>query len=331
VQQSFPKPRPTTNPYLIQLAEQLSNTDGVELRTFSWKSALRTDYDVFHVHWPENLPKGNSWLKSLGRRMFTRVLLLRLRLKRIPIVRTMHNLDRPEGRSRAEYRILDRIDKQTALVIRLNELTEVTAGTPVETIPHGHYRDWFAQYSKADRIASRLGFFGLVRRYKNVAHLVEVHAQLPAEFTLSIGGNPSSAELSTEIERARAGNDRVRLDFHFLTDAELVTIVTEAELIVLPYTEMHNSGSVLTSLSLERPVLVQDNEVNRALAAEVGAPWVQLYSGVLTPEDVISARLGIQQISPGGVPDLHLRNWGDVGPRHVEAYRRAIAVMSRAR
>jgi len=306
------------------LAAQLERTDGVDVLTFSWKSALRADYDVFHVHWPENLAKGSTPLKSLARRMFTRVLLFRLRLKRIPIVRTMHNIDRPEGRSGSEYRILDQIDRQTALVIRLNALTAVPGSLPSETIPHGHYRDWFASYPKAEAVRSRLAFFGLVRRYKNVAHLVAVHAELPSEYTLTVAGNPSTADLVSEIDASRAGNTRVELDFHFLTDAELVSVVTESELVVLPYTEMHNSGSVLTSLSLGRPVLVQDNAVNRALAEEVGGQWVQRYTGELTAEDILSATRGIRTIPPGSLPDLHLRDWTGVGRRHLDAYRRAL-------
>ena len=329
VQQSFPAPRPTTNPYIVQLAQSIADTPGVTLQTFSWRSALRADYDIFHVHWPENLPKGNSPLKSLGRRMFTRALLLRLRMKRIPIVRTLHNLERPEGRSRAEHRILDRIDRQTALVIRLNDLTPVAEGLAFETILHGHYRDWFSGYGRKDRVPGRLGFFGLVRHYKNVAHLVTVQRALPDRFTLRVAGNPSNQELVDEIEDARGGDDRVTLDFHFLTDAELAEVVSESQLIVLPYREMHNSGSVLTTLSLDRPVLVQENAVNRDLAAEVGEGWIHFYSGELTPADVVAAFDALERNPATGSPDLHLRDWTDTGARHRDAYLRAIRIAAR--
>lgn len=328
VQQSFPTPRPTTNPYLVQLGRHLGETEGLEVRNFGWRSALRADYDIFHVHWPENLAKGNSPLKSLGRRFFTRLLLFRLRMKQIPIVRTLHNVDRPEGRSRAEYRILDRIDDQTALVIRLNSSTMVDEGLPVETIVHGHYRDWFQPYRQSIAIRSRLGFFGLVRRYKNVVALVNVHAALPEEFTLRIAGQPSNEDLVREIELARKGNERVALDFHFLTDAELVEVVTQSELVVLPYTDMHNSGSVLASLSLARPVLVRDNPVNRALSQEVGAGWVHLYAGELTPQAVLDAQARIDS-SPGRpAPNLNDREWDRVGVRHLTAYRRALQTIA---
>ncbi len=329
VLQSVPRPRATTNPYVIQLLASLESVPEVTVLTFGWRTALLGKYDVFHVHWPENLPNGHSRTKSLARRILTRLLLSRLRLKRIPIVRTMHNLERPAGRSRAEYRLLDAIDARTTLAIRLNDETPIPSGLSFETIPHGHYRDWFARYVPNDAIAGHLGYFGLIRRYKNVTHLVTVATALPSNFSLRVGGNPSTAELADEIESAKGTDSRITLDFHFLSDAELVDVVTEAELVVLPYTEMHNSGSVLASLSLDRPVLVQDNTVNRELAAEVGDGWLYFYDGELRADDIVAAHTVIASRSPAARPDLRLREWNEVGVRHVAAYRRARGLLGR--
>ena len=52
VQQSFPTPRPTTNPYLVMLRDAVDAVPGVTVRTFSWRAALTRRADVFHVHWP---------------------------------------------------------------------------------------------------------------------------------------------------------------------------------------------------------------------------------------------------------------------------------------
>ena len=63
--------------------------------------------------------------------------------------------------------------------------------------------------------------------------------------------------------------------------------VSESELVVLPYHQMHNSGSVLAALSLDRSVLVPDSEFNRSLAEEVGPGWVVTYDGDLTAESIL--------------------------------------------
>ena len=335
VQQSFPDPRPTTNPYLIMLRDAVAAQRGVEVRTFTWRRALLGRYDVFHVHWPEILVSGHSPLKKAVRQVLTLALVVKLRLTRTPIVRTAHNVEIPDGISRRERALLRLIDRSTTLRIRLNPLTPVPEGSAVETIEHGHYRDWFARYPKLPATPGRLAYVGLVRRYKGVDALIAAFRSAfrppPPEprATLTVSGKPSSDELAGQLREAALGDDRIALHFAFLSDEELVAAVTEAELIVLPYREMHNSGGALSSLSLDRPVLVPDNDVNRMLAAEVGKLWVQRYQPPLTAADLERALAAVGERDPDARPDLRRRGWGETGRRHVDAYRRAIELSGR--
>ena len=100
VLQSFPPPRSTTNPYVVMLADSLRALPTVEVRYFSWKTALLSRYDVFHAHWPEILASGRSPLRKLVRQALFVLLLLKLRITRTPAVRTLHNLHLPDGISR---------------------------------------------------------------------------------------------------------------------------------------------------------------------------------------------------------------------------------------
>lgn len=331
VQQSFPDPRPTTNPYLIMLKRAIEAQPEVDLRTFTWARALLGRYDVFHVHWPEILVSGHSPLKKAVRQLFTLVLVARLAVTRTAIVRTAHNLDLPQGISRREHALLRLIDRRTVLRIRLNPLTPVPQGTAVETIVHGDYREWFADCPRREPIAGRLAYVGLIRRYKGVEALVAAfHDGFPAtEASLSVSGQPSSDDLVTALRSAAGGDSRVSFHFHFLTDDELVAAITESELVALPYREMHNSGGALAALSLDRPVLVPDNAVNRLLAEEVGARWVQRYSGDLTAAELESALAAVRASGAAEGPDLSRRGWSDAGRAHVAAYRRAIALSGR--
>lgn len=342
VQQSFPEPRPTTNPYLVMLRDAIGDQPGVELRTFSWRGALTRRYDVFHVHWPEILVSGHSPLKKLARQGLTLALVGKLAVTRTPIVRTVHNLDLPDGISRRERWLLRLIDRRTTLRIRLNPLTPLPVGAACETIVHGHYRGWFERYPRASRIQGRLAYVGLIRRYKGVDALITAFRSAfgsgvgvggggPAEAqaSLTVGGKPSSDELVGQLRALAAGDDRIALHFAFLSDAELVDAVTRSELVVLPYREMHNSGGALSALSLDRPVLVPDNEVNAMLAAEVGEDWVLRYEGELSATDLEEARALAGRLTPDDRPDLSRRDWDDAGRAHVAAYRRAIALLRR--
>lgn len=324
VLQSFPDPRPTTNPYIVMLAEAIRRQPDVVLRTFSWRNALLTRYDVIHLHWPEILLEGRTPLRALVRQLLAAVLLLRIALLRTPVVRTVHNLELPDGIGRLQRFLLARFDRATTLRIVLNEQTPVPPGTETVTILHGHYRDWFRDVPRRQQVDGRLAYFGLIRRYKNVQALVSAFSGMPPDASLRVGGRPSTPELAAEIAGLAGDDERIGLTLEFLSDEQLVGIASAAQLVVLPYREMHNSGGTLAALSLDRPVLVPDNEVNRALAREVGDRWVRRYAGALTTETLDRTLAGLRAEPLQGRPDLSAREWSTVGAAHVDAYRRAL-------
>ncbi|MBC7631150.1 glycosyltransferase [Aeromicrobium sp.] len=328
VLESFPEPRPTAHPYVVMLRRALEQTDGITVRTFSWRTALTGDYDVFHVHWPENLVSGGSPLKKLVRQAMFIGLLRRLRRRRIPLVRTVHNLELPRGISRRETALLKRADRQTMYRIKINGTTPIPADQPSSTILHGHYRRWYDNEFLAEVVTGRVAFFGLIRRYKGVDDLISAFRELPeaAEISLSIAGRPSSEKLVAQLRDLASGDDRINIQFGFLSDGDLARHVTAAELVVLPYREMHNSGGVLTALSLGRPVLVPANDTNLALAQEVGLRWVQMYEGDLDGSDIVRALKSVRD-DPEHAPDLSRREWKLAGPDHLDAFIRAIEIL----
>lgn len=329
VLQSFPVPRPHTNPYTELLSRSLQNlSDDLTVVNFSWVTALRGRYDIFHVHWPEILVNGHSPIKKAVRQMLTVTLLVVLSCKDIPIVRTMHNVHLPQGISRREKFLLHLFERRTALCIRLNTLTEIPRGIPVVTAPHGDYRGWYAPHRREGMVPGQLGYVGLVRRYKGVESLVEAFAATAGkqpELSLRIGGRPSTGELATAIQELAGDDARIRLDLRQLSDSELVEIVTSSELVVLPYRFMHNSAGALTVLSLGRPVLMPDNEVNRCLREEVGPGWIHLYQGDLLVETLLTALQAVRSCVRSPEPDLSKRGWDETGRLHLDAYRKALS------
>ena len=328
VQQSFPEPRSTTNPYIVMLRESLAATPGLHVRTFSWWAALVGRYDVFHVHWPEILVSGASPLKTLGRQVLTVALLLRLRLTRTPLVHTLHNPGPPRGGSRRSNAILAALGRQTSLVILLNSTTSPPPGLPSETIVHGDYRQWFARYDKPTARPGQFGYFGLIRPYKGVDQLVRVFGELPGSYALRIAGQPTP-ELAARLTALAAQDTRVDLTLAYVSDEELVRLACESELVVLPYAEMHNSGGALTGLSLDRPILVPANEVNHQLQHEVGPGWVHTYGGRLTAARLLQALTDTRLRPPTARPRLDTRDWDQAGRLHLAAYSRALRTVDR--
>lgn len=327
VQQSFPDPRPTTNPYIVMLRDAVAGTEGVDLRTFSWRRALLGRYDVFHVHWPEILLSGHSAPRAAVRQLLTAGLLVRLKLTRTPIVRTLHNLHRPSGISPVQNLMLGWFERQTTLVVLLNSSTVPPPGKPAEVILHGHYRDWFASFHQPETVPGRYAYFGLIRRYKGVDGLVRAFRGLAGPVTLQVAGMPSSPDLEEQLRQLAGEDERIELRFAFLSEAELAQVGREGELVVLPYREMHNSGGALAALSLSRPVLVPANEVNARLSDEVGPGWVLQYEGELTSDDLARALEQARGADRADSPDLSRREWDLAGPQHEAAYRRARSML----
>lgn len=325
VLQSFPVPRPTTNPYLVLLAGALRADPQLRVLNFSWRTALLARYDVFHVHWPEIMVTGGPWHKRTVRQLLFLVLLARLRLRRTALVRTRHNLELPEGLGRFETWLLELFGRRTDLVIRLT--AETPEDGPSCTIVHGHYRTWFAGRTHSAMVPGRFGYAGLIRRYKGVQALVAAFSALPGpELGLCIGGKPSSTELAAKLKAAARADPRIVLELKFLPDDAFVAAVTAAELMVFPYRAMHNSGGVLAALSLDRPVLVPDNAVNRALAAEVGPGWLHFFTAPLTAGALESALAAARSPGRSAAPDLGLRGWDSAAREHKDAYLRALSL-----
>jgi glycosyltransferase involved in cell wall biosynthesis len=316
---SFPEPRPTTNPYITQLADALDRVPGITLLRFSWRSAFLNSYDLVHVHWPEVLVEPRAPVTTGGRRLLFAILLLRWRLQGIPVVRTLHNRAPHERLGTVQRLLLRQLDALTVRRIALNA-TDVN-GPDTALIPHGHYRDVFAAVSIPTSVPGRVVFAGLIRRYKNIPGLIAAFRAIDGTTaSLRIAGSVADERLAEEIRAAAACDERISAELRFLSSEELAREVGEAQLVVLPYGEMHNSGAALLALSLGRPVLVPDNDVNRALAEEVGASWVRRYSGELDSGDIENALDATRALAAAAKPDLSRRSWTNVGEEHLRVY-----------
>jgi beta-1,4-mannosyltransferase len=319
------RPPDGTTKYVDQLVDGAAPE--VDVRFFSWRTALRERYDVLHVHWPELLIRDSRrpWLRPVRRRLLD-LLLLRLRLQQIPLVWTAHNVHPHETGTASEQRSLRRFTRAIDLVVRLNPASPVTAGRTDVTIPHGHYRQRFSQYPQPGAEPGRLLYFGIIRPYKGIDTLLDAFSRVPGEgLRLRVVGKPHEGQAEM-VEAAGARDARISSLLRYVDDDVLVEEIRRAQLVVLPYRGvMHNSGSLLAALSLDRPVLVPASATNAALAEEIGPGWVLQYQGDLTPEVLRDAIERTTDLPPGG-PRLDDRDWDEVGRRHADAYRRARAL-----
>ncbi|MET1015347.1 MAG: glycosyl transferase [Leifsonia flava] len=326
VLQSFGVPRATTNPYIAMLARELSSTPGITHLPFSWREALRGSYDLLHVHWPDALLAAEGPVTRLGKRVAFGLLLLRLRKRQTPVVWTVHNLSAHDG-PWIDRALVRQMERMVTVRIRINPATELPEGAQSELIPHGHYRDWFAHLARRTPVTGRIGYVGLIRAYKGVDDLVTAFLaahRVEKDLSLVLAGQPRGEAIAEGLRRQVQADPAIRLELAYVPDERLVEIVTESEIVALPYRRMHNSGAALAVLSLDRPVLVPRTPSNEALAREVGPGWVHFFDGELDAEALLAAVRAVRQNAPGSRPMLDTRDWDETGADHLRAYHHAL-------
>jgi glycosyltransferase involved in cell wall biosynthesis len=114
---------------------------------------------------------------------------------------------------------------------------------------------------------------GLLRAYKGIDVLLEAWSGI-AGAQLWIAGRPRMDP--APLRRAAAAGTGVSLVERFVTDPELGALLRRADLVVLPYREIDQSGVLFTALAFGRPLVLSAvggfPEVAATGAAELVAP-----------------------------------------------------------
>jgi beta-1,4-mannosyltransferase len=110
-----------------------------------------------------------------------------------------------------------------------------------------------------------------------------------------------------------------------IPEDEMQLFLNAADLVVLPYRDVLNSGAALLALSFNTPVLTPDAGALPELREQVGPAWVKLYRETLTAE-VLDTGLqwAIGTPRPATAP-LEFADWSEVAQATIAAYRGVLA------
>jgi hypothetical protein len=144
-----------------------------------------------------------------------------------------------------------------------------------------------------------------------------------------IAGSVRDDSLAAEIKMAAAGSTHVQLFLEFIDNRDLQTFFRAADLIVLPYTDILNSGSAILALSFDRPILVPAQGSLPELEALTGPDWVRLYGGQLTAEVLREALHWARERPPGAKAPLQLLDWDRIAQLTLTAFCDAKTAASR--
>jgi len=333
-------PNDSTNPYTPLLYSDMG--PGVLVEGFS-AAKLVHRYTVWHIHWPESLLNIPNAYKAASKLAVFFAMVDYLRWRGGKIVWTMHNFKahealHPSLEKRFWRQFIPRVDGAISLSeaglsmarIKFPALQKV----PMAVIPHGHYRDEYPKSS--DQVRNALGiqptakvilFFGEVRPYKNVDALVRAFREVSTpDALLYIVGRPKTAALSEAILKEASQDSRVRIAFEFVKTEDVSKYMEAADLVVLPYRAILNSGSALLALSFNRPVLVPDLGAMGDLRNDFGDAWVRTFGGEINAR-ILEAGLdwaGNARSAECPMPDKY--NWQSIRSETVRFYERVVSV-----
>jgi len=332
------------NPYNWLLYSHMPS-ETVSVTEFSSKRLLTEKFDIFHLHWPiETLVRHpNIWVARL--RAISFWLLLRLsRWRGTKIVWTIHD-ENPHVVLHQELAnwIQDRLVAATDSYINLctagetavEQTLQQLAHKPNFVISHGHYRDCYPNEISKTEAQLKLGlkeeadsqtitllYLGYISPYKNVPHLIRTFCQLPKtgqKVRLLVAGKPDNTEIESAVRTSASQMDNVHLYLQFIEDEALQTFFNAADIVVLPFEEILNSGSLLLALSFNCPVIAPALGAIAQWQEQIGTDWIKTYQGTLTPEVLQTAIADYQE--PTDCAPLESLNWDTIAGQTLDAYK----------
>lgn len=134
----------------------------------------------------------------------------------------------------------------------------------VSLVPHPNYIDAYGKKLKApDSLKDntlKVLFFGLVRPYKGIEHLINATDGLK-NIEISIYGKPKDDNYVEEIKKLCGKRDNVNFRLEFIPDEDIPALFAEHHIVALPYSieSSLNSGAAILALSYARTVVGTNN------------------------------------------------------------------------
>lgn len=300
-----------------------------------WLSLLFERVDIFHVHWPESIYQRLSSPAAAASAVIFIAFSLLLKLRGTKIVWTVHNLHAHDSRSAIVdqyfYRIWTRIIdgliflSQSSISIAETLYPQLITKKRIVT-PHGHFRDIVYLMPKpgiSDQFTLfNLVYVGRIRKYKGLEILLQEFSRVDLkEVRLRVTGLCEDKSLEMELIDFACRDSRIELNFKYIEEKSFPILLEEADLVVVPYSNILNSGSALLALSCNRPCLMPKMGSLTELQTLVGTDWLELYEGPLTAE-ILTTAIGNRKSKKLSLPlDLKVFDWHPIRESTLEFFR----------
>lgn len=331
------------NPYNALLYRELERLN-ITVEEYRYTKAARKFSDIVHFHWPDGYINRASLGESLVRMLCMVVMVYVLKLKGSKLVWTVHNTAPHDAfHPGFSHRFMQWFILHCDGFIFMSEANKAafyqrfltSSESRCAIIPHGHYRSCYPP--AIDRLTAKknLGlnaekkvilFIGMIKPYKNIDGLMQVFNEAALEgYQLVIAGAPdvTSPELCSTL--AGLKNPNTTLFLRFIPDNELADFMSAADVVILPYKNILNSGALLLALSYNRPVIAPHMGAVADLQNKLGLKWIYSYAGGLTASCLQHALIALEHSSRPEVCPLDDYSWDKIAAKTLDFYRQISA------
>jgi beta-1,4-mannosyltransferase len=344
-----------SNAYTGALNDAVARS-GVDVRPLNYGlkdliKALVKPVDLLHVHWFERAFWGSSKSVVVYQVLLASLIAAAVKARGGKVVWTVH--DPSPHRSPLNRRLFEggigwlwRI-YQKFMVQKVDGIFLMSAGhkqlvtmaypalrdVPSTLVRHPHYLGQYPDTVSKQGARKKLGirqdaivfaFVGSLRVYKNPDGLMRAFSQLPGDTVLLVAGASETQEQGETLRRLADCDQRIILHDCFVGDHELQLWLRSADVSVLPYRRVTNSGSAHLALSFDVPVLVPDEVVFKELEELVGDRWIKRFSGELSATHLADAIAWSREVRTR--PDLSALGWDGIAEQTVRFYRSLLRV-----
>lgn len=279
-----------SNPYQKELSNSLKE-QGVEVSLcksigiFSvlYHTIIRWKPDVFHLHWNHSFIIGKTRLSSYVLFFLLFVQILILKIFKVRIIWTAHNLLRHERRfedleiyfHRQLLRIYDGVivhsNSAQKSLFETYSISPKQFSQKIYIIPHGNYIKSYDNTISQAKARMELGMeesktvflcFGAIRPYKGVVKLIQAFKSLSYQnINLLVAGKPLTEDFKFYLEEISKTDHRISLFLEYIPNYDVQIYMNSADVVVFPFTDIFTSGSLVLAMSFGKAIIAPNLNV----------------------------------------------------------------------
>lgn len=274
-------------------------------------------------------------------RIFEFLMIFAAKTAGLGVIITLHDIESFGGKSTSALRTL--IVKMADGLVVHNSFSRVqllhSSGvklSKVAVIPHGHYADYYCNPPSRRDARKKLNlsedtfiflFFGNSRLEKGLDLLIEAAGNLPrsTDWLLLIAGKMTDVQFDIYKEKIKIANllDNSRIDVGLVSEEDTACYFRSADIVVVPYRKIYESGVVIMAHTFEKPVLASDLPPLIDAVAEPGGGIMFANGDVVSLQTALAAAMNNHfDLAVMGVRGrenvLKTRDWNEIARQTIK-------------